>query len=740
MTIAPSPPAATAEERGRDRRWFASSWIPAGLAAAAMLGLLLAYGVTVRELAAFTAHVGLGIALPGTLLWRAFRGHAGSLPGDIAAGLALGYAVETLTYIAVRAVDLPLLVLVWPVTTIVLFATVPKLRRHWRSGGPQTRVPATWAWALSGVVTFLVGYTALRFFRLHGLSWPGYATPYVDMPYHLSLLGELRNHVPPTVPGVLGERLSYHWFVYAEMAATGWVTGIETQTLVYRLSMVPMVAATLVLVAMIARSVTGRWWAGPVAIGLAYLAYSPALTQSGRQLFTIGAMLNPWLSPTQTFGALLFAPAAVVLIDLLRRRSTGPRAWLLLSLLLLALAGAKATFLPLIIAGLVFVAAIHLLTTRRLHRLALLAMVPAGASLVIAQAVIFGGAGQGMAISPLSLSRYVWGLATGIIGPRQAEVPVASLLVLAAVHLVCIGCIWGGLAGLLRRDSGKDPAAIFFCGLGMAAVCVAMTLGHPGLSQMYFVQSARPYLSIAAVYGMLQFARWSWAWTGCVVGAGAALVAAELLGPVLPVRSGGLWSIALPYLALTALALTLAVCLLALRKPVGLALVTLLIGFAVPTSVKTIGFGTGNSAPTMARGALQAGRWLRQHSHPDDIVATNAHCRTGGPVCDSRSFWVSAYTERRVLVEGWAYSSQTLARTELFTVSHTRLPFWDQQRLRDNDEAFRDPARLPALRSKYGVKWLLVDTRRLTPHPAMALYAQLRFRSGRCLVYELAAA
>lgn len=47
-------------------------------------------------------------------------------------------------------------------------------------------------------------------------------------------------------------------------------------------------------------------------------------------------------------------------------------------------------------------------------------------------------------------------------------------------------------------------------------------------------------------------------------------------------------------------------------------------------------------APTMPAGAAEAGRWLRAHFDPRDVVATNSHCRLSVAGCDSRDFWLSA--------------------------------------------------------------------------------------------------
>ncbi|MFC7590121.1 hypothetical protein ACFQYP_45360 [Nonomuraea antimicrobica] len=186
---------------------------------------------------------------------RADRGGR-SLPEDLAAGLALGYAVEVLAYLPARAAGLPLLVLVPPVAVVGAFVCVPRLRRHWRGPELRERMPVWCAWLLAGIVAFLLAWSTMFLFRVP------MAAAYVDMPYHLALVGEVRHHVPPTLPSVLGERLSYHWFVYADLAATSWVTGIEPVTLVYRLATLPMAAATAVLVVVAGRRLGGSWGPG----------------------------------------------------------------------------------------------------------------------------------------------------------------------------------------------------------------------------------------------------------------------------------------------------------------------------------------------------------------------------------------------------------------------------------------------------------------------------------------------
>jgi len=135
----------------------------------------------------------------------------------------------------------------------------------------------------------------------------------------------------------------------------------------------------------------------------------------------------------------------------------------------------------------------------------------------------------------------------------------------------------------------------------------------------------------------------------------------------------------------------------------------------------------------MPKSRIDAARWVRTHSSPDDVLATNVHCRAVvDGHCDSRSFWLSAYAERRVLVEGWGFAPR-VAALGAYT------PFWDQDLLRRNDEAITAPTAdgLRDLRDRYGVRWLVVDRSVGVESPALAVLARLRFANDRMAVYEV---
>ncbi|SFI13403.1 hypothetical protein SAMN05216275_101302 [Streptosporangium canum] len=730
--------------------------VPGTAAAAVTVGTLLAYGTPPATIGLFAAYVAFGLTLPGTLLWRALARLPSPPAVDLAAGTALGYALEILLYLVVRAVGHPGLILLGPPAVIAVFLVHPRLRRHWRTA-TEPRIPVRAAAAMAAVFCFLVVSSGLTFFGGHGLRWPENGNPYVDMPFHLGLVGELRNHLPPTTPHVLGEPLSYHWFVHADMAATSWATGIEAQTLLYRLAVLPMIAISVVLIPAVAFMITGTWRAG--VLGLLITCFAGPLdpyTWTGT-VFPGGppTVSLAWLSPTQTFGAALFAAFTLPVVALLGRRAPGKSIFVPVVVLLAALAGAKATYLPLLAAGLCLLAAVEWTRSRRLDRtlvaLGLLTLV----TLAFAHLVLFGGASQGLRVSPFSTAvRFVM---RSVPGSGAGDLGFAPV-VLSLVFLLGWAALWAGAFG--RRaapGSGPDRALTLFLGIGLGGVAAVIVLGHPGMSQMYFLTAARPYLSIAAAAGILAalaaVPRRSRVRVVCVCGA-VGVAVALLVAAVRPESPPGLAALGGPAL-ITVFVLPVivpcavvgaALCLLWRLRWRRAGVLLLLAGLSAPSAVQSVVAGLTYRVPVQtmeipAEGVAVA-RWLRDHSDADDVVATNAHCRfTVSGSCDNRHFWISGYTERRVLIEGWGYTARTLASvTDVDRESMAAVPFWDAELLAANDVVFTAPTAraVDLLARRYGVRWLMVDSRRPPVAPDLGEFARLRYAEGPFAVYSIA--
>lgn len=713
------------------------------------------YGVSGGDMAAFLAYVVLSLTFPGVLVIRVLYAGSRTLAEEIALGLALGYAMEIPLYIGARAVGVPLLVIAGPLSVYVLFLAVPSLRRHWRSS-QRLAAPWWWSWVLALVIAVLVAWSAIKFYGAHAITWPELGQADHDMPFHLALIGELRHHVPPSVPMVAGEPLFYHWFVYAHFAAASHLTGVEPLILLFRLGMLPMLAALVVLAGLTGRRVTGSWYGGSItAVGTVSVgATSLYLGANGR--FTWGGIPDmAWTSPTQTLGALLFAPLVLILIHLIGSRRYDPRAWGPALVLLIALTGAKATYLPLLLAGLTVAAIAQIVQRRRLSPNLIIAIAMTMACFLFAQCVLFGLVKQGLVVDPFSFTRLAWGELTGVN-------PSGSVPGLAAVHLLCWAVAWAGVVGLLVRPRQlARPVVALLLGIGMAGVGAALAFGHPGRSQLFFLWSACPYLTALAARGLLALLRRArvtptttaiWAALGAVT----AYLISFLCGVSIPLEPGQDGALLYrPYWVLLA-AIVLGGVVLAIRRG-ALTAVTLLvvactaIGLPAYWHARVLSalnaFGKDDvrpdvqpvAEPSVPQGGLTAARWLRAHSDPDDLVATNVHCRWGREnPCDSTFAWASALTERRMLVEGWAYTAANLNSWRP-GLTQESLPFWDSRRLSDNDAAFQAPTEkaMRLLRDDYGVRWLFVEESPGKYSSAIGDFAEFQFRSDDYAVYRL---
>jgi hypothetical protein len=740
-----------------------SGWIPALLLGLATVVVVTSDGTSVRDVVTFGMYIVFGIALPGTLWVRLLRGRPAHLSEDLALGLAVGYCLEIATYVAARAVGLPLLFLVWPALTLAAFLAIPSLRHHWRGSGQ--RAPGWWSWSLAAILGYVLVFSAATFFATHHVM--GTDTPYVDMPYHLALIGELRHHVPPSIPYVSGLPLAYHWFFYAEAAATSWATGIEPLALLYRLSGVPYFVAFVVMTAHAARRLTGGWWTGPVAVAFALLGTVAAPYRwTGSPVFDPAILGSTWISPTNLVGVTLFAAVILVLMDLLpatRRPESG--AWLLVALLIAGIAGAKASLLPMLIVGLVAIVGGVAVTGRHFSRPAAAALGIATCALVLAAILLFQGSTGGLVIGLESLrSLPVVALTGGDDAKGTVAVAVAAAGLLVA--LVLWSFLWAGAYGLLGRRGGAfaDPRILLLLGICGAALGAVIVFSYPGLSQVYYLRGAAGAFGLLAAFGIariLPARSWQPELMGAVAiaavaGAGS-IMAIRAIGPAQPpgLREAGfaglLLAILMPIGALVAVVAVGSALILALtrsrsrlRGAGGILLIALAMGFSLPNLAVFLvaPFALPRaSGETIPADAIAAARWLRDNSASSDLVATNLHClpRPGasGP-CDARHFWVSGFTERHVLVEGWAYTTVAAAYGVEHGVTDRTVPFWNQAALTVNDTAFADPSpeTIATLRDRYGVRWLFADTSR-GASPALADVADLRHREGPFAVYEV---
>jgi hypothetical protein len=107
-------------------------------------------------------------------------------------------------------------------------------------------------------------------------------------------------------------------------------------------------------------------------------------------------------------------------------------------------------------------------------------------------------------------------------------------------------------------------------------------------------------------------------------------------------------------------------------------------------------------------GTAKIAKYLQDESSKNDLIATNRHC--AGPeenqTCTARQFALSALSERRVLLEGWSYTTCPLSEPILNK-------YWNDNFWKLNQDFLIDPnAQNWEMFKKSGVDWLVVDSTR----------------------------
>jgi hypothetical protein len=711
-----------------------SGWIPAALTVVAVAIALLTNNITVNEVVRFAAYCLFGLVLPGLVLWRLLvPTDRSTLLADAVFGASLALAVELFVYAACAHVDHPGVAWVWPVVAFAL-AFVPRWRnRVWRRSEAQ---PLWWSWGTGGLLVMALLVLREVAWSVAPLTANALRSPYVDIPYHLSLVTGLSKHVKTDLPFVEGEPLYYHWFDHAHLAAERHATGIDPIVLLNRLDMVVIVAIVLLGSAMLAQRVARSPLAGLVALGVLTLGGTALIWPHFTPLFL---NTSTYISPTTAFACAVLVGCAAVSVELLDPDDRPPlTAWVAAVLLIGASSGAKGTALPVLIAGWIAVIVMGLLIRRRVHWAALGLAAFGLVVFEIAQKVIYGGSAQGTGLVPFGLGNYLahdYGLldqpAGGSLGLRGTVTMMYTL-----IRLSCLVAI----AGLFTPRVWRHPHAHFLVGSIAGGLGALLLLDSATRNQVYFLLVTPVFVATVTGWGLVELLRRVPTRVVAARFCVGFLVVGMVLSGVLiwsrPAAFGGDDGVSLPTLlrqpliVLGVLVLVGVVLSILGRRRAGrpwlhvapLACASLAIGLGLLTGplhaldidyLPAAEIPSKSVVPEIAPGGIDAARWLRDHSSQDAIVATNSHCRFPAPRrCDHRAFWISAYSERQVLLEGWAYTSESSALAAKEHVSVPFLPYWKPRVLRSNDLAFSRPTRrrLEKLEREH-VTYLFADRR-----------------------------
>jgi hypothetical protein len=149
------------------------------------------------------------------------------------------------------------------------------------------------------------------------------------------------------------------------------------------------------------------------------------------------------------------------------------------------------------------------------------------------------------------------------------------------------------------------------------------------------------------------------------------------------------------------------------------------------------------AVPWFTTDEVQAALWLERNAGRDDVVVTDTACvsrQLRRPLCDARGYLVSGIGGHRTLMEGWAYTQQSLANQGEGNVVSSLLPSpWpDRVELTRKAITAPTPDLLATLRRDHGVRWVFADKRTGTvAERTLDQLADRRYTRGPVIVYEL---
>jgi len=661
---------------------------PTLLVIAVAVTIWLLSGVPATGIVEFLGYEVAFVALPGAILLWALRGRRPGLLVALALGWPLGSALEILAFSATAVVGARTLFLLYPVVVIGLSALVIRQRRRPdEQSRPLDPMSGRLLWTAAATLSLGLVYLALMFLPQVPLpSATGSVAYSPDFVYQMSKIAEVLYHWPPTNPGLSGVPLPYEWFVFFHMAAVSQVTHLSIPIIALRLDFVPTIVVIGCQLLFIGRAIAGAAWTGVVAMAVVFLLGPLDLTTDtrGAPAFYVIFSNQLWASWTFPFGAMFFLALLYLTVERLGATSIGrrfdPGFWVLVTILMIGASGAKASVLPVLLAGTALYVVIARVARFKVPPVALVMVALEAALFVVTFFIVYRGGAASTGISPLaSLDRTF-----PVIDASNGGIPLALRVVLLPLAYVA------GLAGmllpvagilyLLRRRHRDRLRSLLpcLCMLG-AGIVIANVFHQVGYSEVYFQDTGYLAGCIVAAAGL----RAAWMDAGSAIslsrraatvafaGWGATLIVAAVVTAItlrlIPsevvmyslIGAGCVGSVVVgrlvarrhgrPQSGLLALGLIPLAAAAALTSPIELAPT---MGRVLSGTPITVTRADPANVRGLTPGLLAALDWLRDHSSIDTVIAVNNHWIDPDDE-DGRYYYYSAVSERQVFIEGY---------------------------------------------------------------------------------------
>lgn len=740
-------------------------WVVVGVT---WLVALVVTGSPLGDVVTWAGVVVAGVLLPGVAVVRAVRPGSAPFVEDLAWGVAAGCVVALAGWFLDVVLPWPVPPWVWGPLVAVVTLILPRTRvRVLARPAPGWGVRPNLA--LAGCLLVAIAWMTADYLRFNPADpGPHGRAYYPDTVFQLAVVGELRHSVGATYPLVHGEPFAYHWFLNAVLAHLLTDSGVDPFDAVLRLTATTLLPAVMVLLAVVARRVADRVWAGPLAAALFAVTgttVATVWTTDGQTQAIVGTY---WAaSLTSTFGWLATLAVTGCMIAIIRR---GPADGaiphrLMIPLTILA-AGAKSADLAVLVVGCGAALIVAFLTRHRVVP-TLLSTVLVGVVLLLARNTIYGGSEYGLTLAPFAgIASRAASLFPGLVAPSSSALfmttPRLPRLVLAAVFLLWLLPLLPRLVGLvpLLRRRFRDPAVWFLVGTTLAGFGATLAYQHPANSEILFLSAAYPLGLVGSAWGLALVPVTRERRVAIGVGVTAGLVSTLAIAAVFGTEPGiTAWTAAhghaptradvgeVRQILWWAAPLTLLIVVLAVlaglawivlrdsrRRVLAVGLVSAVLGTGLLSTglyLTAAGTPSYNHVQTIAtpgtvlttRDELTAGRWLAANSAPADVVAVDRTCLqplTDTPPCTAKDYTMSAISGRDADVGGWAYASRNLDSAWHTSLWYADQPFWDATRLAQETAAFTHPS-AESLNTLYrqGVRWLVADQGGYPPDTAV---------------------
>jgi hypothetical protein len=116
-----------------------------------------------------------------------------------------------------------------------------------------------------------------------------------------------------------------------------------------------------------------------------------------------------------------------------------------------------------------------------------------------------------------------------------------------------------------------------------------------------------------------------------------------------------------------------------------------------------------NTGHALTSGLLTGLVWIRTHTPTSAVIAVNNYGEGSTRSKVPNYYYYSAFTERRVFLEGWIYAQRSSDLGEAQVARGRKKPFPDRELLNYATFQRADGAALRTLAEQYGVRYLVVD-------------------------------